>query len=137
MSYVLSDHVKQRANERGIPLEMIDQIMNAPQQTVDETEPGQKVYQSVITFPENKTYLVRVFIDTEKEPNVVKSVYRTSKLDKYYEGKVWSRGWYSVYQTDRPGMVIDYDIQGMIVGFEVMNASKRMAQPNLVELEIA
>ncbi len=38
---------------------------------------------------------------------------------------------------DRPGMVIDYDIQGMIVGFEVMNASKRMAQPNLVELEIA
>ena len=37
---------------------------------------------------------------------------------------------------DRPGMVIDYDIQGMIVGFEVMNASKRMAQPNLVELEI-
>lgn len=67
---------------------MIDQIMNAPQQTVDETEPRQKVYQSVITFPENKTYLVRVFIDTEKEPNVVKSVYRTSKLDKYYEGKV-------------------------------------------------
>ena len=38
---------------------------------------------------------------------------------------------------DRPGMVIDYDVQGMIVGLEIMNASKRMAQPNSVELEIA
>ena len=63
MSYVLSDHVKQRADERGIPLEMIDQIMNAPQQTVEETEPGQKVYQSIVTFSENKTCLVRVFVN--------------------------------------------------------------------------
>ncbi len=38
---------------------------------------------------------------------------------------------------DRPSMVIDYDAEGMIVGLEIMNASKRMAQPNLVELEIA
>ena len=38
---------------------------------------------------------------------------------------------------DRPGMIIDYDVEGMIVGLEIMNASKRMAQPNLVELEIA
>ena len=38
---------------------------------------------------------------------------------------------------DRPGMVIDYDAEGMIVGLEIMNASKQMAQPNLVELEIA
>ena len=37
---------------------------------------------------------------------------------------------------DRPGMIIDYDVQGMIVGLEIMNASKRMAQPNSVELEI-
>ena len=38
---------------------------------------------------------------------------------------------------DRPGMVIDYDADGMIVGIEIMNASQRMAQPNAVELEIA
>lgn len=38
---------------------------------------------------------------------------------------------------DRPGMVIDYDADGLIVGIEIMNASKRMAQPNMVELEIA
>ena len=88
MSYILSDHVKRRADERGISLEVIDQIMNGPQQIVDEIEIGQRVYQSIITFSKNKTYLVRVFVNTEKEPNVVKSVYRTSKTDKYYEGKV-------------------------------------------------
>lgn len=38
---------------------------------------------------------------------------------------------------DRPGMVIDYDADGLIVGIEIMNASKRIAQPNTVELEIA
>ncbi|GAB2606656.1 DUF2283 domain-containing protein [Spirosoma areae] len=38
---------------------------------------------------------------------------------------------------DRPGMVIDYDADGLIVGIEIMNASKRMAQPDRVELEIA
>ncbi|WP_020604487.1 DUF2283 domain-containing protein [Spirosoma spitsbergense] len=38
---------------------------------------------------------------------------------------------------DRPGMVIDYDIDGLIVGIEIMNASKRMAQPTTIELEIA
>ena len=38
---------------------------------------------------------------------------------------------------DRPGMVVDYDINGQVVGIEIMNASKRMAQPTTVELEIA
>lgn len=38
---------------------------------------------------------------------------------------------------DRPGMVIDYDAEGLIVGIEIMNASKRMAQPAMVELEVA
>lgn len=38
---------------------------------------------------------------------------------------------------DRPGIIIDYDNEGMIVGLEIMNASKRITQPNLVQLEIA
>ena len=38
---------------------------------------------------------------------------------------------------DRLGMVIDYDANGLIVGIEIMNASKRMTQPAMVELEIA
>lgn len=38
---------------------------------------------------------------------------------------------------DRPGMVMDYDVDGMLVGIEIMDASTRMTQPTTVELEIA
>lgn len=37
----------------------------------------------------------------------------------------------------RPGLVIDYDAEGTVVGFEIMNASKKMSQPAMVQLEIA
>ena len=37
----------------------------------------------------------------------------------------------------RPGLVIDYDAQGTVVGFEIMNASKKMSQPATVQLELA
>lgn len=37
----------------------------------------------------------------------------------------------------QPGLVIDYDADGTVVGFEIMNASKKMARPASVELEIA
>lgn len=37
----------------------------------------------------------------------------------------------------RPGLVIDYDKEGTVVGFEIMNASKKMSQPATVQLEVA
>lgn len=38
---------------------------------------------------------------------------------------------------DRPGVIIDYDAEGMMVGIEIMNASKRISRPATVEVEIA
>lgn len=37
----------------------------------------------------------------------------------------------------QPGIVIDYDAEGTVVGFEIMNASKKMNQPARVQLEVA
>lgn len=37
----------------------------------------------------------------------------------------------------QPGIVIDYDAEGTVVGFEIMNASKEMNQPAMVQLEVA
>lgn len=37
----------------------------------------------------------------------------------------------------KPGLVIDYDAEGTVVGFEIMNASKKMSQPATVQLEVA
>jgi uncharacterized protein YuzE len=37
----------------------------------------------------------------------------------------------------RPGLVLDYDKDGNVVGMEILNASKRMENPRLVEYAIA
>ena len=36
----------------------------------------------------------------------------------------------------QPGLVIDYDADGTVVGFEIMNASKKMPRPASVELDV-
>lgn len=37
---------------------------------------------------------------------------------------------------DKPGVIIDYDDGGNIVGMEVLNASKRMENPRAVEYAV-
>jgi uncharacterized protein YuzE len=38
---------------------------------------------------------------------------------------------------DKPGIVLDYDKTGSIVGIEILNASKKMKNPTKVEYEVA
>jgi uncharacterized protein YuzE len=38
---------------------------------------------------------------------------------------------------DKPGIILDYDIEGSIVGIEVLNASSQMIQPNGIVYEVA
>ena len=37
---------------------------------------------------------------------------------------------------EKPGIILDYDDQGLIVGIEILNASKRMGNPAKVEYEV-
>ncbi|QJD78408.1 DUF4258 domain-containing protein [Spirosoma rhododendri] len=87
MNFIISAHAMQRSTERGIPREMIEEILSNPDKIIDDEsgEDGQKVYQSLFTFSNEKTYLVQVFVNVSSEPLVVKTTYRTSKLNKYYE----------------------------------------------------
>jgi uncharacterized protein YuzE len=36
---------------------------------------------------------------------------------------------------DKPGIILDYDDKGQIVGIEILNASKKMKNPAEVEFE--
>ena len=38
---------------------------------------------------------------------------------------------------DKPGVILDYDKEGSIVGIEILDASKKMKNPTRVEYEIA
>ena len=37
---------------------------------------------------------------------------------------------------EKPGLIVDYDKEGNIVGLEILDASKRMDNPRLVEYSI-
>ena len=37
---------------------------------------------------------------------------------------------------DKPGVILDYDIRGNVVGLEILDASKRMGNPMSVEYAI-
>lgn len=78
-----SKHALEQMVIREIPVDIAKAIINKPQQVIKES--GKKVYQSIITFEEGE-YLVRLVVNIEKVPNLVITAYKTSKIDKYYEG---------------------------------------------------
>ncbi len=66
---------------RGISKEVVKRALSNPDQT--KTEDGKKVYQSII---ENGGSLIRIFVNYKKNPKIIITVYKTSKIKKYYEG---------------------------------------------------
>jgi hypothetical protein len=45
---------------------------------------GRRAYQSQLDFTNGKVYLVRAIVDEGFEPSVVVTVYRTSRISKYW-----------------------------------------------------
>jgi hypothetical protein len=58
--------------------------MTSPEQKANVRE-GRTVYQSRLSFGKPpRLFLVRVFVDIDRKPNEVVTVYRTSKIEKYW-----------------------------------------------------
>ena len=68
---------------RGISQDLLEHVLQNPQQIVPESK-GKKAYQSIIDFMTGKRFLVRVIVADEHDPPVVITVYRTSKIHKYW-----------------------------------------------------
>ena len=83
MEFVISKHALEQMDLRGISKDIVTKILNAPDQIREEE--GKKVYQSLV---ENGKYLIRIFVNSNKRPLFIVTVYKTSKISKYYEGKV-------------------------------------------------
>jgi hypothetical protein len=84
MRFKLSIHAKQEMQRRDISLDQVNSIVNSPQQMLTQ-EDGVKVYQSQIDFPSGKRYLVRIFLNTTVDPAIVVTLYKTSKIQKYWK----------------------------------------------------
>ena len=85
MNFIFSQHALEQMKERGISKETVENIVTNPDQIM--TLEDLTVFQG-IEKGDKTLFLIRVFVNIRKNPNVVVTVYRTSKIDKYYEGKI-------------------------------------------------
>lgn len=81
MDFIISNHAAIEINRRNIRIEDIQQVLNSPQQIIS-ARPGRKIYQSIVDMG-GKQYLLRLIVD-EENPPVLVTVYRTSKVQKYW-----------------------------------------------------
>lgn len=81
--YVITQHAREEMAIRGISESIVDVVMQSPGRMVPERD-DLVAYQSVITFPEGSKMLVRVIMADRSQPMRVVTVYRTSKIGKYW-----------------------------------------------------
>lgn len=85
VDYVITEHAYFEMQRRGISKHLIRLILENPDQIVEVRE-GRNVYQSKIQYDDSdKMYLIRVFIDIDHKPPEVVTVYRASKIEKYWK----------------------------------------------------
>lgn len=82
MNFRFSRHAEEEMQRRGISKAAALNLLSAPEQKV----PGHgaiSCYQSRVSMS-GKPYLLRVMVDETKQPPVVVTAYRTSKVAKYW-----------------------------------------------------
>ncbi|MDJ1171503.1 DUF4258 domain-containing protein [Roseofilum sp. BLCC_M154] len=83
MNFQFSNHALEEIQKRNIPMVLIEAVLWSPQQTLKQSE-DIAIYQSQLDFGTGKLYLLRVFINITVDPQLVVTVYRTSKIQKYW-----------------------------------------------------
>jgi hypothetical protein len=82
--FEFSDHALIEMERRNISQESVRSVLAGPEQ-MEIAREGRAVYQARIELGEPlKTYVLRVFVDIDRDPPRVVTVYRTSKIDKYW-----------------------------------------------------
>lgn len=80
---VFSDHALSEMARRGLSEAEVRGVLSAPD-TVTAVRPGRIVAQGRMgDAAGGRPYLIRVFVDVDRDPTVVVTAYRTSKLAKY------------------------------------------------------
>jgi len=85
MDLLFSKHAWDQMIRRGINYDDVLSVVSRPDQTIsDKDDPAIIICQSLIKEDE-QMFLLRVFVNKDKQPNVVVTLYRTTKISKYYE----------------------------------------------------
>ena len=85
-NYVFTYHALFEMKRRRLDEQLVRSLLAEPEQEL-HIRPGRIVLQSKVVMEEAKTYLVRVFVDVDRDPAEVVTVYRTSNISKYWKEK--------------------------------------------------
>jgi hypothetical protein len=80
--YVITPHAASEMGRRRISEATVRAVLAGPRQR-HPIRPGRDVLQSMIEIA-GKTYLVRAFVDVDRNPAEVVTVYLTSQVAKYW-----------------------------------------------------
>lgn len=85
--YRLTNHARSEMERRGISEAEVARVLSAPEQS-EQIRPGRAILQSRMAVGDSeKIYLLRVLVDTDRDPAEVVTAYRTSKIDKYWKSE--------------------------------------------------
>jgi hypothetical protein len=85
--FIVSSHARAQMERRGITHDVVQRILSSPEQRLPVRE-GRVVFHSRIGMGRpSKMYLLRVFVDIDREPRRIVTVYRTTKLEKYWRNE--------------------------------------------------
>ena len=88
MDVILSKHAQEQMQRRNINYEhVLSTVLQPDQVIVDDEDTDITICQSLIKEDE-QMFLLRVFVNKAKHPNVIVTLYRTTKIVKYYESKI-------------------------------------------------
>lgn len=82
--YVFTEHAVEEMRRRGLSEELVCSVLERPDQRFT-VRPGRVVVQTRVAPPgSSDVYLMRVFVDVDREPPEVVTTYRTRKVEKYW-----------------------------------------------------
>jgi len=83
--FTLSRYALEEMERRGITPAAVHAVLNEPEQILPGYG-GLRVYQSLMEL-EGKSYLLRVVVNGDVDPIMVVTVYRTSRIAKYWRSE--------------------------------------------------
>ena len=81
---VFTEHALEEMKRRRLQEQLVNSVLADPEQEV-QIRPGRVVLQAKVVMEEAKTFLIRIFVDVDRDPQEVVTVYRTSKISKYWK----------------------------------------------------
>ncbi len=83
MRWRVSNHAQEQVRRRRISMELLESVMEHPQQIVPQAD-GTEVFQSQLDFGDGTIFLLRAIVNIDVDPAIVVTIYRTSKIGKYW-----------------------------------------------------